>query len=1087
MRKIMKINSRKKRYLEQFDFVTLFLEEMGWHSFDIYPFDVQVEGEIYTIRPIANIGNFAAFECSPSPSGQLPGSVKRKKIEKEVAKQYRENLIIFVDKAKKEQIWQWINRDKNREVARNARYVKGHSLQLLLQKIRQMTFTIDDLDETGNTHLSAVRHRVMDALDVEKVTKRFYESFTKERKNLQKFIKGIPDNDIQEWYVSVLLNRIMFIYFIQKKEYLNGDINYLRNKLNEMKEKGLDFYRDFLVQLFFSGFAKKDYERDQETNVLLGKIPYLNGGLFAVHQIERKFPDIQIEAKAFENIFTFFEKHDWHLDNNPLRNGNEINPDVIGYIFEKYINQKQIGAYYTQEDVTDYMVRATIIPYLFEGIMKHNPNAQDRMIALMKGNPERYIYFSQKKGLDEELPEHIKGGIGDVPKRDQWNSTAPSEFANDIELWREVVYRRTKVEKNIKKMRNGEFKSIEDLISHNVNHFQLLLDYIDSMETPREIYNLYERLKKISVLDPTCGSGAFLFAALNVLETLNIALLEKMEVKISDWESSLPAGTEESVVKVKNEIATISQYKNRDYSIYKSIIINNLYGVDIMEEATEICKLRLFLKLIAQTNDANDIEPLPDIDFNIRAGNTLVGFGTVNEAKVAIGQTFDVDNIEEKVDKDSITISFLYEKFRELQKDPGYDTRDLNRIKLELQTRLEELASTLNGYLAVQEYGIDTQNKEAYENWQEVYKPFHWFSEFYNVINKKGFDVIIGNPPYIQKNKIDYRVLNYDTATLQDIYAPCVEKSVKHLLSEEGYFSMIIPVSSVSTPDYEPLRKVFNQSKRDIFASSYGERPSKLFNGVDKRVTILTATSKRSEQKVFTTKYRRWVAKERPFLLEDIYYVEVIPNLFGISCYPKIGSEIESSIICKMKSVKKSIIIFASRRVTDYPVLYTRKLRYFIQFFLNPPKIYDKDNNLQLPTELKKLYFNTQEHQLAALAVLNSSLFFWYFISFSDARNVNTLQIKNFPVNFDTMSKSVIKELVELGVEMVENLEANSRFITQKDKRIQSFQPRFSKVVVDKIDRVLAQHYEFSPEETDFIINHDVKYRMGLTDVKEEE
>ncbi len=70
----------------------------------------------------------------------------------------------------------------------------------------------------------------------------------------------------------------------------------------------------------------------------------------------------------------------------------------------------------------------------------------------------------------------------------------------------------------------------------------------------------------------------------------------------------------------------VEDHPNHRYFILKSIIVNNLYGVDIMEEAVEICKLRLFLKLVAQIERVEHIEPLPDIDFNIRAGNTLVGF-----------------------------------------------------------------------------------------------------------------------------------------------------------------------------------------------------------------------------------------------------------------------------------------------------------------------------------------------------------------------------------------------------------------------------------------------------------------------------
>jgi hypothetical protein len=85
-------------------------------------------------------------------------------------------------------------------------------------------------------------------------------------------------------------------------------------------------------------------------------------------------------------------------------------------------------------------------------------------------------------------------------------------------------------------------------------------------------------------------------------------------------------------------LARVDMHPNRRYFVLKSIILNNLYAVDIMEEAVEICKLRLFLKLAAQVepNMARDnlgIEPLPDIDFNIRVGNSLVGYAMTDEVR----------------------------------------------------------------------------------------------------------------------------------------------------------------------------------------------------------------------------------------------------------------------------------------------------------------------------------------------------------------------------------------------------------------------------------------------------------------------
>ena len=185
---------------------------------------------------------------------------------------------------------------------------------------------------------------------MERVTKRFYDRFKREHKQFLNFLEGIPDQKMETWYASVMLNRLMFIYFIQKKDFLNNDPDYLRTKLEESQANGGTsgtdrYYTDFLCPLFFEGFAKPESERSREAKQLLGKVPYLNGGIFQRHQLEELHGErIQIADAAFEKLFNFFEAYQWHLDERPLRNDNEINPDVLGYIFEKYINQKEMGA-----------------------------------------------------------------------------------------------------------------------------------------------------------------------------------------------------------------------------------------------------------------------------------------------------------------------------------------------------------------------------------------------------------------------------------------------------------------------------------------------------------------------------------------------------------------------------------------------------------------------------------------------------------------------------------------------------------------------------------------------------------------------
>ena len=146
----------------------------------------------------------------------------------------------------------------------------------------------------------------------------------------------------------------------------------------------------------------------------------------------------------------------------------------------------------------------------------------------------------------------------------------------------------------------------------------------------------WKGLTSVSILDPTCGSGAFLFAVLNILEPVYIACLEVMRGLLDDLKRSKRKHRPEKMSDFRKILEQVESHPSERYFILKSIIINNLYGVDIMEEPVEICKLRLFLKLVAQLESYEQIEPLPDIDFNIRAGNTLVGFASLGDVRRAV-------------------------------------------------------------------------------------------------------------------------------------------------------------------------------------------------------------------------------------------------------------------------------------------------------------------------------------------------------------------------------------------------------------------------------------------------------------------
>src|SRR5271165_980724 len=658
--------SKIRQLLKNFDFTTLFIDELGWDNYSAR-LNVTLDGKSHHLIAVAQKRGMVAFHLPVVTEWCFPDYGIRCKIDRHVANSVHEHLIIFTDAGRTTQVWQWVKREAGKPLARREHtYHKSQPGDALIQKLRAIAFTIE---EEESVTLLTVTERVRAGFDIERVTKRFYEQFRKEHATFLAFIAGISEQTDHEWYASVMLNRLMFVYFIQRKGFLDGDDKYLRNRLERCRnEHGQDkfysFYRYFLLRLFHEGFGSKD--RTPTLERLLGRIPYLNGGMFEKHPVEQRYKDIQIPDKAFEQIFDYFDQYHWHLDERPLRSYKEINPDVLGYIFEKYINQKQMGAYYTKEDITEYIAKNTIIPFLFDNarlkckVAFENPNGTT-VWDLLKADPDRYIHKTLRHGITWNyvpnhpdkgaalkhplsLPAEVADGLDTLkPKllerrNKAWNKPGPAEYALPTEIWREVAARRQRYDDIRRKLANGEVRNINDLITLNLDIRQFAQDVIENCEGPDVLRAFWHSIESISVLDPTVGSGAFLFAVLNILEPLYEACLDRMAAFVEDLDRLANEHRAERLSDFRKVLVEVAQHPNAKYFIYKRIILNNLYGVDIMEEAVEICKLRLFLKLGAQvepdtTKPNLGVEPLPDIDFNIRCGNTLVGYTSSDEVR----------------------------------------------------------------------------------------------------------------------------------------------------------------------------------------------------------------------------------------------------------------------------------------------------------------------------------------------------------------------------------------------------------------------------------------------------------------------
>lgn len=244
----MPVNTARLRTtLQAFDWKPLFIDVLKWSRVTERPWPATVNGHDYTLTPIAQMADMHVYVCT-SDSGIQPAQAIRRQVENQVKDRRFEHIIIFEDAQRQEAIFQWIKRGQGAARSREFTYHRGQSGDMLIQRLSGIAFDFSDLDAEGQIDIAKVTERVAKSLDVEKLTKKFYEQFTKERDVFQKFLQGIPLDDDQRWYVSVMLNRLMFVYFIQAKHFLNNDPDYLLNKLTwSQANLGPDrFYRGFL-------------------------------------------------------------------------------------------------------------------------------------------------------------------------------------------------------------------------------------------------------------------------------------------------------------------------------------------------------------------------------------------------------------------------------------------------------------------------------------------------------------------------------------------------------------------------------------------------------------------------------------------------------------------------------------------------------------------------------------------------------------------------------------------------------------------------------------------------------------------------
>lgn len=1090
----------------------LFITEMGWNNPQgqrSLP-TITIDDISYDFSVVAQRNGFHVLSCKVTA---LPTMSLCRKIDMRLRRQANDYICIFQLNDTDHHLWACpVKRNEKRDIVL-VEYGSTSQADFLYSKVAELSFEIDE-----QTTIIDVKTKVGQAFAInsEKITKDFYSGFRRQHQEFASFITGIDDHlplyDKKEgelnrnkiWYASVMLNRLMFCYFIQKKGFLAGDTDYLSHRLKQVQEQEgngkfyRSFYRDFLISLFHDGLNTPRHTPDWERR--FGRIPYLNGGMFDIHTIEQQYNDIDIADEAFASLFAFFDTWQWHLDTRISATGRDINPDVLGYIFEQYINDRAaMGAYYTKEDITEYISRNCIVPFLMDRVAESTSRDAFRpdgeVWKRLRESGSRYIYdavcYGHTADWRNHLPDDIACGlitpdmeqeychtpVGELPDghiplaqlRNQWNRPTPPDMGLPTEIWRETIERLERVDTLLAKISSGEITSANDFITLNLDLRSFVYDLLSTTTDHLIVANFYKALQAVTILDPTCGSGAFLFAAMGILEPLYEVCILRMQ----EWNEQNPNLFRDELQKIRSKYRS-----NIQYFIYKSIILRNLYGVDIMVEATEIAKLRLFLKMVAVVEvdkraDNMGLDPLPDIDFNIRCGNTLVGYANKDELEKDLmeGDMFANLEFRAEIEKKLQVVSRTYDIFRDVQLTQGDDRDDYIAAKTELREKLAELNDLLSHRLFSANGGKD------YNEYLRTHQPFHWLAEFYTIIHGNGgFDVVIGNPPYVEiaKNPIPYSLSLYKHQ-YKDLYGYVLLRALS-IAKPTEHLGFIIPISFNATPGFNTLLEEY--SKNGLCISTYADS-AKMFQ-VTKRLSIIISFGK--QKRLYITHYIKGNVGNNEgmamlYRLADSPYQEINSNYKQFNGIPpKISFSVEKSIVSKVfKQGTQYVGNFCTK--AGNTMYYTRSIRNFRPFFTFLPIHKGPDGEDKRPTEMKELVV-CRDFYYTINCFLNSNLSFMLLTLFTDVRNINPGVVVGMPINTEISNNQQLKILSK---SLNEDFERNKEWRFNKTNKCTEayYYPKLSKPIIDEIDTVLARHYGFTEEELDFIINYDIKYRMG--------
>jgi len=324
----------------------------------------------------------------------------------------------------------------------------------------------------------------------------------------------------------------------------------------------------------------------------------------------------------------------------------------------------------------------------------------------------------------------------------------------------------------------------------------------------------------------------------------------------------------------------------------------------------------------------------------------------------------------------------------------------------------------------------------------------------------RKFDIIVGNPPYIERTKLVYS----DKVRYGNIYADVLHYSID-LIHDKGVLGMIIPVSYISTKRMKAIREYVEHNTSYQYVLSYADRPDCLFVGVHQKLNIIFLKKDKSiKHSIYTSDYKFWYKKQRGGLFSNIEFSQ--NNFKNADFYPKLSNKLELSLYKKI--VKNNNSVLSLQQLDEsYCVYLNKRSTFWTKSFIHKP---EKDSEY-----MSFKYDSNNQHICNCL--LNSSLFWWFWVKVSDCWHITNKELINFKI--PEIDKKLYSEFKMLSINLECKLEETKKKINTRQAMYEYKHKYCSKEVLE-IDRIVAKVYGISKQQQEYVSEFNKNYRLSI-------